>query len=127
MTVTAVGSGTGSEPRRRAARGLDKVAKSGISAPALMPAGPVGIIEVVSSDSDNQPAVLRKRPPCPGCGEPWLRPTQLPGRFRCVYCLTRYELVSQCPDCGEHQTIARMSTTEDMTCQSCGGSMLRSI
>ena len=33
-------------------------------------------------------------PACPGCGEPWLRPTQLPGRFRCVYCLRRYELVS---------------------------------
>ena len=34
------------------------------------------------------------RPACPGCGEPWLRPTQLPGRYRCVYCLRRYELVS---------------------------------
>jgi len=21
-------------------------------------------------------------PTCPGCGEPWLRPTQLPGRYR---------------------------------------------
>ena len=61
----------------------------------------------------------------PGCGEPWLRPTQLPGRFRCVYCLRRFELVSQCPNCGEHQTIARMSSTEDMTCQPCGDSMLR--
>ena len=59
------------------------------------------------------------RPACPGCGEPWLRPTQLPGRFRCVYCLRRYELVSQCPNCGEHQTIARMSSTEDMICQHC--------
>ena len=68
-----------------------------------------------------------RRPPCPGCGEPWLRPTQLPGRFRCVYCLRRYELVSQCPDCGEHQTIARMSHTEDMICQHCGGSMLRPV
>ncbi len=68
-----------------------------------------------------------RRAACPSCGEPWLRPTQLPGRFRCVYCLRRYELVSQCPDCGEHQTIARMSTTEDMTCQICGGSMLRPI
>src|SRR5215204_4776578 len=55
-----------------------------------------------------------KRPSCPGCGEPWLRPTQLPGRYRCVYCLRRYELVSQCPNCGEHQTIARMSTNEDL-------------
>jgi primosomal protein N' len=67
------------------------------------------------------------RPPCPGCGEPWLRPTQLPGRFRCVYCLRRFELVSQCPNCGEHQTIARMKTAEDMTCQHCRNSMLRPI
>ena len=63
--------------------------------------------------------------PCPGCGEPWLRPTQLPGPLRCVYCLRRYELVSQCPNCGEHQTIVRMSPDEDMLCQSCGHSMLR--
>jgi hypothetical protein len=67
------------------------------------------------------------RPPCPGCGEPWLRPTQLPGRFRCVYCLRRFELVSQCPNCGTHQTIARMRASEDMMCQQCGSSMLRSI
>lgn len=68
-----------------------------------------------------------RRPNCPGCGEPWLRPAQLPGRFVCVYCLRRYELVSQCPNCGEHQTISRMSRTEDMTCQHCKHSMLRSI
>ena len=67
------------------------------------------------------------RPACPGCGEPWLRPTQLPGRYRCVYCLRRYELVSQCPNCGEHQTIARMSSTEDMLCQSCHHSMLKPV
>ena len=67
------------------------------------------------------------RPACPGCGEPWLRPTQLPGRYRCVYCLRRYELVSGCPNCGEHQTIARMSSTRDMTCQHCGHSMLSPI
>jgi len=65
------------------------------------------------------------RAPCPSCGEPWLRPTQLPGRLRCVNCLSRFELVSQCPNCGEHQTIARMSNTEDMQCQACGSSMLR--
>ena len=64
---------------------------------------------------------------CPGCGEPWLRPAQLPGRFVCVYCLRRFELVSQCPNCGEHQTISRMSRTEDMRCQHCGHSMLSSI
>jgi ribosomal protein S27E len=68
-----------------------------------------------------------RRPACPGCGEPWLRPTQLPGRYRCVYCLRRYELVSQCPNCGEHQTIARMSSTEDMLCQHCGDSMLKLV
>ena len=70
--------------------------------------------------------VLR-RAACPDCGEPWLRPTQLPGRFRCVYCLRRFELVSQCPNCGEHETIARTSTTEVMMCQMCGDSMLRAI
>ena len=47
----------------------------------------------------DEPAVS-SRPPCPGCGEPWLRPTNLPGRYRCVYCLRRYELRSDCPDCG---------------------------
>ena len=66
------------------------------------------------------------RAPCPNCGEPWLRPTQLPGRLRCVNCLSRFELVSQCPNCGEHGTIARMSQTEDLQCQSCGASMLQS-
>ncbi|HMC07205.1 MAG TPA: zinc-ribbon domain-containing protein [Solirubrobacterales bacterium] len=70
---------------------------------------------------------MLERPACPGCGEPWLRPTQLPGRYRCVYCLRRYELVSQCPNCGEHQTIVRMSTSEDLRCQHCGNSMLRPI
>ena len=68
-----------------------------------------------------------ERPNCPGCGEPWLRPAQLPGRFVCVYCLRRFELVSQCPNCGEHGTISRMSRDEDMKCQQCGHSMLRSI
>ena len=62
------------------------------------------------------------RAPCPKCGEPWLRPTQLPGRLRCVNCLSRFELVSQCPECGEHQTIARMTHTADMQCQMCGAS-----
>ncbi len=71
-------------------------------------------------------AVL-ERPTCPGCGEPWLRPTQLPGRFRCVNCMQRYELVSQCPGCGVHQTIARMKTDSDLRCQTCGESMLRLV
>ena len=64
------------------------------------------------------------RAPCPNCGEPWLRPTNLPGRYRCVYCLHRYELRSVCPDCGEHSTIVRMSDTANITCVHCGGSML---
>jgi hypothetical protein len=56
-----------------------------------------------------------------------LRPTQLPGRFRCVNCLQRYELVSQCPGCGTHQTIVRMSVDQDLRCQECGTSMLSVI
>lgn len=83
------------------------------------------MIEADAASKRNR--TVLKRAKCPSCGEPWLRPTQLPGRFRCVYCLTRFELVSQCPNCGEHQTIARMSTTEDMTCQTCGDSMLRPV
>jgi uncharacterized protein (DUF983 family) len=75
-----------------------------------------------STPADSNPL---KRAACPSCGEPWLRPTQLPGRLRCVNCLSRFELVSQCPNCGEHGTIARMSHTEDMQCHSCGASMLR--
>ena len=58
----------------------------------------------------------------PGCGPP-----SCPGRFVCVYCLKRFELVSQCPNCGEHGTISRLTRTEDMKCQACGHSMLRSI
>ena len=41
-----------------------------------------------------------------GCG-----PTNLPGRYRCVNCLRRFELASVCPNCGEHSTIVRMSST----------------
>ena len=48
---------------------------------------------------------------CPACGEPWLRPTNLLGRYRCVNCLHRFELRSVCPNCGEHSTIVRMSDT----------------
>ncbi len=66
-------------------------------------------------------------PICPGCGEPWLRPTNLPGRYRCVNCLHRFELVSVCPQCGEHSTIVRMSNTEIMRCVHCDSSMLQPI
>ena len=58
----------------------------------------------------SEPAV-NLGPECPHCDEPWLRPTAVPGRYRCVYCLQRYELVSVCPNCGEHSTIVRMSST----------------
>ena len=76
-------------------------------------------------DQTTEPKLTR--PSCPGCREPWLRPTQLPGRFRCVNCLQRYELVSQCPGCGTHQTIVRMSNDADMRCQGCNTSMLNTL
>ena len=66
-------------------------------------------------------------PECPSCGEPWLRGTNLPGRYRCLYCLHRFELRSECPHCGEHSTIARMSDTANVICRNCGGSMLQAI
>ena len=66
-------------------------------------------------------------PPCPECGEPWLRPTNLPGRYRCAYCLSRFELTSVCPNCGEHSTIVRMASTAIVECNNCGGSMLRRL
>jgi hypothetical protein len=64
---------------------------------------------------------------CPSCGEPWLRPTNLPGRFRCVNCLHRFELASVCPNCGAHSTIVRMSSTALYACNSCRSSMLQPI
>jgi hypothetical protein len=66
-------------------------------------------------------------PECPGCGEPWLRPTAVAGRYRCVYCLRRFELVSVCPNCGEHSTIVRMSTTANVACNHCNESMLQEV
>jgi predicted nucleic acid-binding Zn ribbon protein len=56
-----------------------------------------------------------------------LGPQCLPGRYRCVYCLHRFELVSVCPNCGEHSTIVRMSSTAIISCNHCGGSMLQPI
>jgi formylmethanofuran dehydrogenase subunit E len=64
---------------------------------------------------------------CPDCHEPWLRPANLPGRYRCVYCLHRFELTSVCPNCGEHSTIVRMSSTAILKCNHCGESMLQPI
>ncbi len=51
----------------------------------------------------------------------------MPGRYRCVYCLQRYELTSVCPDCGEHSTIVRMSSTAMVACNHCHGSMLVAV
>jgi predicted nucleic acid-binding Zn ribbon protein len=56
-----------------------------------------------------------------------MRPTNLPGRYRCIACLRRFELRSDCPDCGNHATIARMTDTANVQCRNCGGSMLREI
>ncbi len=70
---------------------------------------------------------MKLGPDCPGCGEPWLRPTTMAGRYRCVYCLRRWELSSVCPNCGEHSTIVRMSSTAIVSCNHCGGSMLREL
>ena len=64
---------------------------------------------------------------CPSCHEPWLRPTNLPGRYRCVNCLHRFELRSVCPNCGEHSTIVRMSNTALYICGHCQSSMLAPI
>lgn len=77
--------------------------------------------------TDPEPKKVNLGPECPTCGEPWLRTTNIPGRYRCVYCLHRFELVSVCPDCGEHSTIVRMSHAATMTCNHCGGSMLRAL
>jgi primosomal protein N' len=66
-------------------------------------------------------------PACPNCGEPWLRPTAVAGRYRCLWCLQRYELVSVCPNCGEHSTIVRMSSTAIVACNHCQGSMLKAV
>ena len=71
--------------------------------------------------------VVNLGPECPHCHEPWLRPTTVPGRYRCVYCLQRYELVSVCPDCGEHSTIVRMSSTANVECNHCRASMLLAV
>lgn len=73
------------------------------------------------------PSISLNRPACPACGEPWLRATNVPGRYRCVNCLRRFELVSLCPNCGEHSTIVRMEHSATMICNHCGASMLRPI
>ena len=37
------------------------------------------------------------------------------------------ELGPQCPNCGEHSTIVRMSSTAILKCNNCGDSMLQPI
>jgi primosomal protein N' len=64
---------------------------------------------------------------CPNCSQPWLTPTSFPGRYRCAACLTRFELVSVCPNCGEHSTIVRMASTAILTCNHCKAIMLRPL
>jgi DNA-directed RNA polymerase subunit RPC12/RpoP len=76
------------------------------------------------ADSEDQ---TDRGPECPSCGQPGLRGTNLPGRYRCVYCLRRFELRSECPNCGAHSTIARMSETANVICRNCGSSMLSAI
>ncbi|HET9073653.1 MAG TPA: zinc-ribbon domain-containing protein [Solirubrobacteraceae bacterium] len=70
--------------------------------------------------------VIRLGAECPACGEPWLRATAA-GNYRCVNCLGRFELLSMCPNCGEHSTIVRMSSTAVVACNHCGASMLRPV
>ena len=41
--------------------------------------------------------------------------------------LRRFELSSVCPNCGEHSTIVRMSSTAIMKCNNCGDSMLQAV
>ena len=41
--------------------------------------------------------------------------------------VNRFELRSDCPDCGSHATIARMTDDANVTCRNCGGSMLTTI
>lgn len=74
---------------------------------------------------DGFDGVMPLRPRCPGCGEPWLRPTQMAGRFRCVNCLRRFELLSNCPECGAHSTMVRMTSSSNLQCPECNASMLR--
>ncbi len=42
-------------------------------------------------------------------------------------CLHRFELRSVCPNCGEHSTIVRMSSTALYMCNNCRSSMLQPI
>ena len=69
----------------------------------------------------------RPRRRLPGVPRAVAAPTNLPGRYRCVNCLHRFELLSVCPNCGEHSTIVRMSSTALYACNHCQSSMLQPI
>ena len=79
-----------------------------------------------TTDRDRTPAQARSGVPRTAASRGCVRP-RCPGRYRCVYCLQRYELVSVCPNCGEHSTIVRMSSTAIVACNHCHGSMLRAV
>lgn len=64
---------------------------------------------------------------CPICHRGELKPTNLPGRYRCDTCLRRLELVSVCPNCGEHSTLVRSASGPLPTCGACGSSLLRAV
>lgn len=64
---------------------------------------------------------------CPICHKGQLKPTTLPGRYRCDQCLRRVELVSVCPNCGEHATIVRSASGPMPVCGHCGTSLLRPV
>ena len=111
----------GGERRRSAGGELRRPCAAVVRLRACGPAAPLTYGATVSEPP------IKLGPACPGCGEPWLRPTAVPGHYRCVYCLQRYELVSVCPNCGEHSTIVRMSSTAIVACNHCQGSMLRAV
>ena len=66
-----------------------------------------------------------QRPTCPGCGEPWLRPTQLPGPLplRLLPAPLRARLAV--PELRRAPDDRPDEPTEDMLCQHCGDSMLQ--
>ena len=72
-------------------------------------------------------ASCRPRAEVPELRRAMAAPDQPAGRYRCVYCLHRFELASVCPNCGEHSTIVRMSSTAIVKCNNCGDSMLQPI
>jgi hypothetical protein len=64
---------------------------------------------------------------CPSCHEPWLRPTNLPGRYRCVKLPAPLRTAFGVSQLREHSTIVRMSSTALYMCGHCQSSMLAPI